>query len=100
MGGVRGEWERVDEIAFTSERKMMSTVNRKENRLVLYSKGAPETILAKCTHIATGEGIRKLTDTDKERIEAQVSGYAGRGMRLIAFEKKDIEGEYKREKRT
>lgn len=98
MGEVRSEWERVDEIAFTSERKMMCTVNRKENRLVLYSKGAPETILAKCTHIATGEGIRKLTDADKERIEVQVSDYAGRGMRLIAFAKKDIEGGYKREK--
>jgi sodium/potassium-transporting ATPase subunit alpha len=31
MGDVGGEWERMDEIAFTPERKMMSTVNKKEN---------------------------------------------------------------------
>jgi len=97
MGDVRKEWERVDEIAFTSERKMMSTVNRKENMLVLYSKGAPVVILPKCTHIATEKGIQKITVEDRERIVEQVSDYAGRGMRVIAFAKKSIEGEYTRE---
>ena len=77
MGNVQNEWERVDEIAFTSERKMMSTVNRKENRLVLYSKGAPEVILAKCTRILIHGSVKTLTVDDKQRIEAQVSEYAG-----------------------
>jgi sodium/potassium-transporting ATPase subunit alpha len=97
MGEVRSEWERVDEIAFTSERKMMSTVNRKENRLVLYSKGAAMVILSKCTHIAAEKGIRNLTDADKKQIEAQVSEYAGRGMRVMALARKHLEREYKRE---
>ncbi|KCZ71720.1 P-type ATPase, translocating [Candidatus Methanoperedens nitroreducens] len=97
MADVRSEWERVDEIAFTSERKMMSTVNRKENMLVLYSKGAPVVILPKCTRIATEKGIQNITDEDRERIVEHVSDYAGRGMRVIAFAKKSIEGEYTRE---
>src|SRR5512139_869959 len=44
-------WERVDEIAFSPERKMMSTVNRKEKIIMMYAKGAPEVILTKCAHV-------------------------------------------------
>ncbi len=32
IGDVRGEWQRIDEIAFTPERKMMCTVNKKEKK--------------------------------------------------------------------
>jgi sodium/potassium-transporting ATPase subunit alpha len=97
MGDARSEWERVDELAFTSERKMMSTVNQKENKFVLYSKGAPVTILLKCTSIVGEEDLQTLTDEDKQRIEAQVSDYAGKGMRVMAFAKKQLESGYKRE---
>jgi sodium/potassium-transporting ATPase subunit alpha len=97
MGDVDSEWERVDEIAFTPERKMMSTVNKKENMFVLYSKGASVVILSKCTHIATEKGIKNLSAEDRNQIEAQVSDYASRGMRIIAFAQKTIEKEYKRE---
>lgn len=93
--GSQDKWERVDELVFTSERKMMSTVNRKDGSLVLYSKGAPEVILANCTHI--GEKIETLTDEDRKKIEYQVSKYAGKGMRLIAFAKKNLKKEYDRE---
>jgi sodium/potassium-transporting ATPase subunit alpha len=97
MGSARNEWERVDEIAFSSERKMMSTVNRKENTLVLYSKGAHEVILAKCTRIITDGSVKTLTDEEKKRIEAQVSDYAGRGMRVMAFAEKPLGNTYSRE---
>ncbi len=97
MGNVRAAWKRVDEISFSSERKMMSTVNKKENTLMLYAKGAPEVILAKCTHIAAGEDIKTLTDEDKHRIETQISDYAGRGMRVMALAEKKLDSEYKRE---
>ncbi len=34
-------------------------------------------MLAKCTHIETEEGIKGLTEEDKNRIEAQLSDYSG-----------------------
>ncbi len=97
MGDVGNEWERVDEIAFTAERKMMSTVNKKQNKFVLYSKGASVVILSKCTHIATEKGIKNLLAEDINQIEVQASDYASRGMRIIAFAQGTIEKEYKRE---
>jgi len=97
LGDIKGGWERADEIAFTSERKMMSVVSKKENNFVLYSKGAPLTILERCTLILTEKGVQGLTEKDKKRIEAQVSEYANKGMRVMGFAKRHLEGEYKRE---
>lgn len=92
MDEVQTQWERVEELAFTPERKMMSTVNRKDDLLVLYAKGAPEIILARCTRIAAGENASKNLDAeDRARIKAQVSDYASRGMRVMAFAKKQLE---------
>jgi sodium/potassium-transporting ATPase subunit alpha len=90
-------WVREDEIAFSSERKMMSTVNRKENILALYSKGAPEVILARCTKIMKDGDIKTLTKDDSQRIKAQISTFAERGMRVMAFAKNPLETDYKRE---
>ncbi|MBN1762358.1 MAG: cation-transporting P-type ATPase [Methanomicrobia archaeon] len=98
MDEVQTQWERVEELAFTPERKMMSTVNRKDDVLVLYAKGAPEIILAGCTRIAAGKNASKnLGAEDRERIKAQVSDYASRGMRVMAFAKKQLDDEYQRE---
>ncbi len=41
--------------------------------------------------IETEDGIKSLTDEDRKRIEAQLSEYAGRGMRVLAFSKRHIE---------
>lgn len=96
-GDMKHEWERMDEIAFSSERKMMSVVCRKGNTIILYSKGAPLTILDKCSQILTEKGARSITGEDKMRIETQVSEYAGKGMRVIGFAEKHLESGYKRE---
>lgn len=96
-GGIHTGWERVDEIAFSPERKMMSTVNRKEKILMMYAKGAPEIILTKCIHIASDKDVKIISDEDRRRIEAQVSEYAGRGMRVMAFAEKKLETDYKKE---
>jgi len=42
---------RVGEVPFSSERKMMTTLNISEEGLYAYSKGAPEIVLASCTKI-------------------------------------------------
>ncbi len=50
---------RVGEVPFSSERKLMSTVHRdarRERRTVLFSKGAPDVLLTRCTHELAGGG--------------------------------------------
>ncbi len=61
---LEARFERVGEIPFSAERKLMSTVHAdRENggRVVLMTKGAPDVLLARCTHERVGEGERVLT---------------------------------------
>lgn len=96
-GDINTGWERIDEIAFSPERKMMTTVNRNEKIIMMYAKGAPEVILTKCAHVANEKDVKAISDEDRRRIEAQVSDYAGRGMRVMAFAEKKLETGYKKE---
>ncbi|MDZ7378475.1 MAG: cation-translocating P-type ATPase, partial [candidate division KSB1 bacterium] len=77
-------WPRVHEIAFTSERKRMTTVHRGPSGLVAYAKGAPEVILASCAFAATNEGTVPLTGAARRRILATASSMARDAMRVLA----------------
>ena len=46
---------RVGEVPFSSERKLMTTIHRDAEhaeRLVVFTKGAPDVLLARCSHVA------------------------------------------------
>ena len=60
------EWPRINEIPFTSERKLMTTLHQGPEGGVAFSKGAPEVILASCTRQRTGSGESPL---DKEALQ-------------------------------
>ncbi|RLF93082.1 hypothetical protein DRN45_06110 [Thermococci archaeon] len=74
---------RKDELTFTSERKMMSVLND-----MIYSKGAPETILENCSYIYDN-GIREITETDKKKILEINETFASEGLRVLALAYKE-----------
>ncbi|PSG99518.1 MAG: cation transporter [Nanohaloarchaea archaeon SW_7_43_1] len=79
------EMPREDEILFTSERKMMTTVNKVEDRCDAFTKGAPEFVLEKCSHIMI-EGERKeLTEQKKQDILEKNKEYANDALRVLAL---------------
>jgi len=45
---VRAQWPKVNEIPFSSERKMMTTLHQHDGQVVGYTKGAAEVVLAQC----------------------------------------------------
>ena len=52
-------FERIGEIPFTSERKMMSTIeidHEHDDEVVLITKGAPDVLLERCNRGAGGDG--------------------------------------------
>jgi Ca2+-transporting ATPase len=80
------EFERLDEVPFSSERKMMSVlVKDKKNNLVVYAKGAPEVLIKKCTKILSDGKIKTLTPKDKKRILSQNKKFASEGLRVLGF---------------
>ena len=81
------------EEPFDSIRKMMSTINEipederkgQEQDHILFSKGAPEVILQRCTHIYKNGRITGLSDQDKQSINNNNTSLAKKAMRNLAF---------------
>ena len=76
----------VYEIPFDSERKAMSVIVKQGGQeVVMYTKGAPEVILDKCTHEIRDGEIHELTQQRREQIEERNSAMASRALRVLAF---------------
>ncbi|MBI2672942.1 cation-translocating P-type ATPase [Candidatus Woesearchaeota archaeon] len=80
------EYPRIDTVAFTSERKMMSTLHKHKNGNVVFSKGAVEILLKKCSRIYFGGMVRRLTAPPEAN-----NGFANNGLRVLGFAYKKSE---------
>jgi Ca2+-transporting ATPase len=77
---------RVGEMPFSSERKMMSTVLRDTTRqgcLAVASKGAPDVLLARCSHERVGETEAPLTPQRRAEIQREIEMLASQALRTI-----------------
>jgi P-type Ca2+ transporter type 2C len=80
-------YERIGEIPFTSERKMMSTLERDNNnnqQINLISKGAPDVLIAKCTHVQVGQTIVPLDNDGHTKILDAVNVLTNNALRALA----------------
>jgi Ca2+-transporting ATPase len=82
---VREKYKRLKEIPFDSDRKLMSTLHKINDELIMYTKGAFDVLLNRITHIKTSEGVRKITDADKAKIVDTNRYLSENGLRVLAF---------------
>jgi len=87
----REKLPRVGEIPFTPERKRMTTIHKTDQGLVVYSKGAPETILGLCTRILLDGREEKLDKDREEQILKIARDMAGNALRVLGLAYKTLE---------
>jgi magnesium-transporting ATPase (P-type) len=78
---------RLGEIAFTSQRKMMSVLvagAAPGEGPVLFVKGAPDVLLGRCTHARLGEATVALDAPLRARVQAEAAAMAGEALRTLA----------------
>ena len=82
----KGEYKRVGEAPFDSERKMMSTIHTTpEGRLVQYTKGAPDEVLKKCAFRLDENGdVVELDENGRKAILSHNKEMAGEALRVLA----------------
>ena len=94
VAAAKGGWLREDaearyprrgEIPFDSERKLMTTFHAYEGEVRSFTKGAPDVLLERCTHLHTQGGRKPLTKQDQERLMATNRALAARGERVLAL---------------
>ena len=90
---VRDEFKRLKEIPFDSDRKLMSTLHYIDNKYVMYTKGALDVLLDRTTHIRTSEGVKKITQSDKDRILNTNQYLSENGLRVLSFAYKELDSE-------
>lgn len=80
-----GRFERRAEIPFTSERKMMSTLHQEgpDGVQVLFSKGAPDVLLGRCTRLQVGESTVPLTEELRRQAHEQVEALSAQAFRTL-----------------
>jgi Ca2+-transporting ATPase len=87
-------FRRVGEVPFTSERKLMSSIEAdaaREGRIAVVTKGAPDVLLARCTHERVGAGDEKLTDVRRAEVLAEVDRLAEAALRTLAVAYRPLE---------
>ena len=78
-------YPRVDEISFSSERKMMSTLNDVDGTKVCFVKGALDRVLSKCEFYLDDVTIRPLDDQVKQKIMRENKLMCDDALRVISF---------------
>lgn len=81
----RQQHTRLGELAFDSDRKLMSTLHKLDGVYTLCTKGAMDVLLSRSSKIMTGEGARPITEEDKARIAQVNTQLSENGLRVLAF---------------
>jgi len=79
-------FERVGEVPFSSERKLMSTVHmdaKRQQYMLVFTKGAPDVLLARCSQEQVGEDRKPLTPRRRAEILATNEELAGEALRTL-----------------
>ena len=92
-GEVRNTYKRLKEIPFDSDRKLMSTLHKIDNKYILYTKGALDVLLERTTHIKTSNEVRKINEEDKKKILDNNRYLSENGLRVLAFAYKEIDSD-------
>lgn len=85
---------RVGEIPFTSDRKLMSTIERdheQDDALVVITKGAPDVLIERCTRVRVGMEVVPLHDERRSRVLADVERLSDEALRVLAVAYRPIE---------
>ena len=85
-GVLKDTYERIGEAPFDSLRKMMTTVHKDpESGFVQFTKGAPDCVLAQCTHYLKDGQILELTPEVENDIKVENKRMADQALRVLAL---------------
>lgn len=86
---LRKVMDRIEEVPFDSDRKLMSTKYRIHGVPTILTKGAVDVLLDRCVSVRYGDGIRPMTEEEKEKIRLQNQHFSENGLRVLAFAYKE-----------
>ena len=86
---LRKLMDRIEEVPFDSDRKLMSTKYSLHGVPTILTKGAVDVLLDRCTSVRYTNGIRPMTESEKEKIRKQNQIFSENGLRVLSFAYKE-----------
>lgn len=86
---IRQSMDRLEEVPFDSDRKLMSTKYCLHGVSTILTKGAVDVLLDRCTSIRYSDGIHPMTEGEKDIIREQNQSFSENGLRVLAFAYKE-----------
>lgn len=86
--------QRIDELPFDSDRKMMSTIHKNKNDIKLYTKGSFDSVMKHCSYIYENGCIEPLTEDKIIRLREIEKQESNQAYRVLAYAYKQINESY------
>ncbi len=86
---LRRNMERLEEVPFDSDRKLMSSKYLLHGVPTILTKGAVDILLDRCTHVRSCNVIHPMTEQEKDKIRRQNEIFSQNGLRVLAFAYKE-----------
>ena len=90
---LKNRYPRISEIPFDSDRKLMSTVHNIDGKIMMFTKGALDSVLPKTKKILVNGEVRDITSEDIKNIEKVNMEFAQTGLRVLTFAYQVLENE-------
>ncbi|KKY02053.1 ATPase [Paraclostridium benzoelyticum] len=84
---------RLSELPFDSDRKLMTTVNKVDGEVVMFTKGAPDVIFNRCKYALVGDEVVKASDEIIDEYKKMNEEFSNKALRVLAFATKRVEDE-------
>ena len=90
---LREKYDRLSEIPFDSDRKLMSTVNSINGNAIMFTKGAPDVVFARSNTVLNNGEVEEMTEEIKNKYRKVNEDFSNRALRVLAFAVKDVPDE-------
>ena len=88
---IREQYNRLNELPFDSDRKLMSTINQVDDKAYMFTKGAPDIIFSRCKYVLDDGEIVKVNDDIINEFKKANEDFSNKALRVLAFATKEVE---------
>ncbi len=92
-GKINQSFEKMDEIPFSSDRKMMTVIGKKDEKIIAYIKGAPDILMKNASKVVLNGEIKPI-DVLKNKILEKNEELAKNALRVLGVAYKELNSDY------
>ena len=87
---LRNRYNRLNEIPFDSDRKLMSTVNNIHGNVYMFTKGAPDVVFSRCKYAMVDGDTVDINEDILNAYKSMNEEFSNKALRVLAFAIKDV----------